>query len=275
MDNLINLETTVQVVKSPYDARDYTISADKELPEKYSLPAKVPVKNQGTKPTCVAHALASLVEYHNKVQNDNNYRAFSTEFIYGTRDIGYYVGDGMAIRDALKTIQKYGDPYKTDCPGNNDVAKAMETINAKVDAYRELAYPHRISTYYKVNNEDEIKTALYKHGPVVVSMNTYEGATIENDIYTYDKNAKSGRHCVLLYGWDERGWLVQNSWGTLYAGDGRFVIPYDYKFNEAWGVTDDINSPEVNVKKRNAFTNFIYKVYNAIVNWWLKVTDKT
>ena len=86
-----------EVVRSTFDARDYTINADTNLPTEYSCPAKVPVKNQGTKPTCVAHAAASLVEYHHKRQNDNNYRAFSTEFIYGTRDIGYYVGDGMMI----------------------------------------------------------------------------------------------------------------------------------------------------------------------------------
>lgn len=264
-----------EVVRSTFDARDYTINADTNLPTEYSCPSKVPVKNQGMKPTCVAHAAASLVEYHHKRQHDNNYRAFSTEFIYGTRDIGYYVGDGMMIRDALNTIRKYGVPFKTDCPGNNDVKEAMENINTKVDHYRELAYPHRVSTYYRCYTNDDIKTALVKHGPVLVSMNTYKGAEIVNDTYTYDPKAESGRHCVMVYGYDERGWLIQNSWGTLYAGDGRFVMPFDYKFNEAWGITDEIISDEVNIKKRNKFTNFIYKLYNNIVNWWLDITDKT
>ena len=145
----------------------------------------------------------------------------------------------------------------------------------RVKHYRELAYPHRISTYYRCYTNDDIKTALVKHGPVLVSMNTYEGAKIVNDTYTYDPRAEFGRHCVLVYGYDERGWLIQNSWGTLYAGDGRFVMPFDCKFNEAWGITDEIISDEVNIKKRNKFTNFIYKVYNKIVNWWLDITDKT
>lgn len=263
-----------EVVRSTFDARDYTINADTNLPTEYSCPVKVPVKNQGTKPTCVAHAAASLVEYHYKRQHDN-YRAFSNEFIYGTRDIDYYIGDGMMIRNALNTIRKYGVPFKADCPGNNDVKEAMENINKKVDHYRELAYPHRISTYYRCYTNDDIKTALVKHGPVLVSMNRYKGAKIVNDTYTYDPKAESSRHCVMVYGYDERGWLIQNSWGTFYAGDGRFVIPFDYKFNEAWGITDEIFSDEVNIKKRNKFTNFIYKVYNKIVNWWLDITDRT
>lgn len=269
--------TSIQAIRSKFDIRDYVIKAcsKEELPEAYSCPIKVPVKNQGSKPTCVAHAAASLIEYHNKLQHDNKYRAFSTEFIYGTRDIGYAVGDGMMIRNALTTLKKYGTPYKTDCPGNNDVKEAMEHINSKKDMYRELAYPHRLSTYYRCYSNDDIKTALVKHGPVLVSMNTYSDSKIVNDVYTYDPKADFGRHCVMIYGYDNRGWLIQNSWGTSWAGDGRFVMPYSFKFNEAWGCTDTIISDEIKVKKTNAFTNFIYKIYNKIVNWYLDLTDKT
>lgn len=266
---------TIEAIRSKFDARDYSINESSNLPEEYTCPSKVPVKNQGDKPTCVAHAAASLVEYHYKRQHDNAYRAFSTEFIYGTRDIGYYVGDGMSIRDALKTITKYGDPFKNDCPGNNNVQEAINNIYQDEDHYRELAYPNRISTYYRCLSNNAIKTALVNHGPVLVSMNTYEGAKIVDDTYTYDAKASYGRHCVMLYGYDSRGWLIQNSWGTGYAGDGRFVMPYSYKFNEAWGVTDNIVDDTIKVVKTNAFTKFIYKIYNAIVNWWLDLTDKT
>ena len=264
-----------EVIASSFDARDYSINAAKNLPETYTCPSKVPVKNQGSKPTCVAHAAAALAEYHYKRQHDNNFKSFSTEFIYGFRDVGYYVGDGMMIRNAIRTLQKYGTPFKTECPGNNDVKEAMENINNNLDKYKELAYPHRVSTYYRCYSNDDIKTAIYKHGPVLVSMNTYDGAKIVNDVYTYNQSKDYGRHCVMVYGWDERGWLIQNSWGTSYAGDGRFVMPFDYKFNEAWGVTDTIIDDEVNVKKQNAFTDFIYKIYNAVVNWFIKLTDKT
>ena len=257
------------VVESSYDARDYKIKADSEFPEEFELPYKVSVKNQGSKPTCVAHALSSLVEYHNLIET-GKYRKFSTEFIYGTRDIGYYIGDGMVIRDALKTIQKYGDCYYADCPGNHDTANAMKNINEKVEEYRDLAYPHRIGSYYRVKTPEEIKTALMNHGPVVISMTCKDNAYIADDIYCYPQDAEnSGRHCVLVVGWNENGWIIQNSWGALYAGDGYFTLPFDFKINEAWGTTDQKDDCSLLKRKvRNKFMNKVYEIINRIVNWF-------
>lgn len=257
------------VVESSYDARDYKIKADSEFPEEFELPYKVSVKNQGSKPTCVAHALSSLVEYHNLIET-GKYRKFSTEFIYGTRDIGYYIGDGMVIRDALKTIQKYGDCYYVDCPGNHDTADAMNNVNEKMEEYRDLAYPHRIGSYYRVKTPEEIKTALMNHGPVVISMTCKDNAYIADDIYCYPQDAEnSGRHCVLVVGWNENGWIIQNSWGALYAGDGYFTLPFDFKINEAWGTTDQKDDCSLLKRKtRNKFMNKIYKIINRIINWF-------
>lgn len=258
-----------QVVKSPYDARDYQIVAEKDFPETFELPKKVNVKNQGMRPTCVAHALSSLVEYHNLIET-GKYRKFSTEFIYGTRDIGYYIGDGMVIRDALKTVQKYGDCYYADCPGNHDTVDAMKNVNEKVEEYRDLAYPHRIGSYYRARTPGEIKTALMNHGPVVISMTCKGDAYIADDTYCYPQNAKnSGGHCVLIVGWNKRGWIIQNSWGTLYAGDGYFTLPFDFKIDEAWGTTDQEDDYSLLKRKaRNKFVNKVYKIINKIVNWF-------
>ncbi len=258
-----------QVIDSPYDVRDYKIIADNEFPETFELPKRMNIKNQGTKPTCVAHALSSLIEYHNLIET-GKYRKFSTEFIYGTRDIGYYIGDGMIIRDALKTIRKYGDCYHADCPGNHDTADAMKNVNEKVEEYRNLAYPHRIGSYYRVRTPEEIKTALMNHGPVVISMTCKKGAYISNDTYRYLQNAKdSGVHCVLIVGWNENGWIVQNSWGILYAGDGYFTLPFDFEINEAWGATDQKDDYSLLKRSpRNKFMNKVYEIINKIVNWF-------
>ena len=176
----------------------------------------------------------------------------------------------MVIRDALKTIQKYGDCYYADCPGNHDTADAMKNINEKVEEYRDLAYPHRISSYYRVRTPEEIKTALMNHGPVVVSMTCKENAYIADDTYCYPQNAKnSGRHCVLIVGWNENGWIIQNSWGALYAGDGYFTLPFDFKINEAWGTTDQKDDYSLLKRKaRNKFMNKVYEIINRIVNWF-------
>jgi hypothetical protein len=253
---------TNAVKKAEYDIRDYTIKADAALPDEYKSPVDIPVKNQLTKPTCVAHALASLVEYHNKRQN-GKYRRFSTEFIYGYRPEGYYLGDGMCIKDGLKTLLNVGDVYYTELEGNSHYKKAMEKVKANIVPLSYKAYPHRISAYYKLNNTDEIKTAIMRDGVVVASMNTYDGAKLVKDVYTYDPNAEHGAHCVLFIGWTKDGWLVQNSWGYLYGGDGKFILPFSFKLNEAWGVTDDIT--DITTPKRNKWLDVLYKLINAVV----------
>lgn len=253
----------MDVVKSLYDVRDYTIKPITEFPETFTLDT-VPVKNQWTKPTCTAHALSSACEYHHQRQH-GWYERFSTEFLYGLREKDYYIGQGMRIRDGLNTLLKYGNVFESDCEGNNDYVYAMNHVSKDVDHLKELAYPHRISSYFKISTTDELKTALMKYGPVVVSMNTYDGSKLVNDVYTCDTSKDHGSHCVYIYGWDERGWLVQNSWGWFYGWDGRFVIPFDFKFNEIWGITDDITDGIVR-PKRNKWIDIIYKIINKIVN---------
>ena len=261
-----------EVITSPIDIRDYRICAENDLPAEYTCPNLTKIKNQGSKPTCAAHAVASLVEYHHQRQT-NDYEAMSTEFIYGYREPTYHQGDGMVIRNALNTIRQLGDPYERDCPGNHDVAEAKKRVQADLDNLKQLAYPHRVSTYYRCYNEKDIKTALMKHGPVITSMNTYDGAKLVNDVYTWDPKANYGRHCVLIVGWDERGWLIQNSWGNSYGGDGRFIIPYNYKLNESWGITDTIVD-DTDIKKPNSFIKFIAEIYNKIVNAFMALFGK-
>ena len=249
---------------SPYDARDYKLvaSGTEEFPNTFKLPT-VTVKNQGSESSCVAHASSSVVEYHHKRQH-NEKVIFSTEFIYGLRDVGYYVGDGMYIRNALKTLRKYGDVPLTDLKGNNNYQKAMENVSSKLDELKEKAYPHRISSYFRADTEDAIKSALMNHGYVIASMNWHKGATLTDGIYTPTDEVRC-RHAIVIYGWNEKGWLAQNSWGGNWGNKGKFIIPFDFKLNEAWGITDNITD-NITMPKRGTIRDLLYKIINLIVN---------
>ena len=255
-------------LKSPYDARDYKLVASKSevFPDTFELP-KVTVKNQGSVNSCVAHAASSVVEYHHKRQH-NEKKSFSTEFIYGLRDVGYYVGEGMYIRNALNTLRKYGDVPTVDFRGNNEYQKAMENVSNKLDELKDKAYPHRISSYFRLYDENAIKSALINHGYVVVSMNWHKGAKLIDGIYTPTDEVRC-RHAIILYGWNEKGWLAQNSWGANWGNKGRFIIPFDFELNEMWGITDDITEDIVRPKTGKIWDVF-YKIYNAIVNFFTK-----
>lgn len=259
---------------SPIDVRDFKIAAAKRnFPATFVLP-EVTVKNQGSVGSCVAHACSSVVEFHNKRQEGTDI-VFSTEFIYGYRPTGYYVGEGMYIRDALKTLRKVGDCTKAELTGNHTYEEAIDAVEANLDELKDRAYPHRISTYAKVKTIEEIKTALMDFGYVVVSMTWHTDYKLVNGVYTYTSNKTRGNHCVIIYGWDERGWLVHNSWGIGWGQKGKFVVPFDFKWREAWAVTDSVVG-ELDIVRPadNWFIRTFSPILNKFANWFWSIVNK-
>ena len=256
---------------SPFDLRDYKVAVTAtEFPETFVLP-EVSVKNQGSTGSCVAHACSSVVEYHNKSQEGTDV-VFSTEFIYGYRPAGYHVGEGMYIRNALKTLRKLGDCPLADLPGNHKCPEAMKAVEAKLDELKDKAYPHRISNYAKVNTVDEIKQALMNFGYVVISMPWYKDYKLKNGVYTTTAKEKSGYHCMVLYGWNESGWLVHNSWGKSWGKKGKFIMPFDFKWAEAWAVIDEIKGEgDIIRPDDNWFVKTFAPIINVLVNFFRKL----
>lgn len=258
------------LIPSPPDIRDYTLAAGitkEKLPETF-MNESVKIKNQGARSTCVAHSLSSLVEFHN-LQETKSYDEFSTEFIYGCRTLDDYLGEGMHLRDGLKVIQKYGDVKYSVLPGNSIMNIARNKVIERFDELKEKAYPHRISAYYKINSLDELKYALYHYGPVPGAMKYYKKGKIASDgTYSYDTNNTYGNHAVLIVGWTEDGFIIQNSWGLFWGNKGYFKVLYkdmDILFYEYYGVTDNIN--DGNIKQPNKFIKFI----SPFINWILKL----
>lgn len=255
---------------SPYDIRDYRIAVSaKEFPETFELET-VSVKNQGSTGSCVAHACSTIVEYFNKIQEKND-TVFSTEFIYGYRPEGYYIGTGMYLRDALKTLLKMGDVTLDELKGNHEYEKAMEVVNKKLQdkAFENSAYANRISAYMRAYSESDIKNALMNYGYVLASMPWHKDYSLEDGVYTYGSDELSGYHAVVIYGWNETGWLVQNSWGKNWGKKGKFVIPFDFDLTETWAITDKVIGESDVVKPAEKWWVKIFGgIINKIVGWF-------
>lgn len=262
-------------IPSPKDIRDYKLNAaviqtTKKFPATFKL-THTKIKNQGGQSTCVAHALASLVEYYNLRDTKNNYR-FSTDFIYGCRTDQDYLGEGMYLRDGLKIIQKYGDVLYTQLPGNTNVPTARQKVFANFDDLVIQANPNRISTYYKIQTLNELKYALMNGGPVPASMKLFKDAKVKSDgMYNYTSKEIKGHHAVLIIGWDENNLIVQNSWGQTWGDHGIFYVPIkkiEEVFCEFYGVTDEITNviqPSPTVVKFSPLINFILQLINKLI----------
>lgn len=250
----------------PKDVRDYRIVAGAaqvaEFPKTFELKMRY-VKNQMNVSSCVAHSIAEVVEYHN-FQETNKDIIMSTGWIYGNRRETNYKGEGMYTRDAVATACKYGCVPLTVLPYNHEVPEAIKDFEDKYPEFGEYATKLRFSYYYRTRKENEIKQALLKDGPVVFAIEWYKDNQVVKGVIQRGKQ-KSGGHCMVIYGWDETGWKILNSWGLLWGNGGKAILPYDYPIEEAYGIADDILEDRDDIVKpyeKNWFTKAIAKILN-------------
>ena len=200
------------------DVRDYKVkmvASATVLPESYECPDMPDALDQGNVSSCVAHALALIVEWHSRRQGDSASR-MSTAFIYGNRMNSVYSGEGMVTRDAIDAVTKCGTCEKNDLPRNIEVPEAIEYFKENYFKLCDKAYPNRFTAYAGLGSDDSVKATLIKYGPVVMAMNWYKDIWLDkfNVMHTTQERKNiSGAHCMVIYGYNKDGWLVQNSWG--------------------------------------------------------------
>lgn len=253
---------------SKLDVRDYvakTTKSNSNNLNSYELPL-VRVKNQGQVGSCCAHVLSSVVEYFNYVQH-NIKTEMSVGYIYGNRTKTTHKGKGMIIRDALKTLSTYGTVTKDKFPYNVEIPDAVNKFNQYANGLYEEGTISRISSYYKVKTEADIKNALKLKYPVVIGIEWYSDMKVVNGILTTNKKTYRGGHCMLIYGWNENGWKVLNSHGITWGNRGTCIIPYDMNIREAWAVVDNIKDG-IQIKKpfSSKAGKTVAKVINAVGN---------
>lgn len=252
-------------IYSNFDVRDYQMVCSAQqynFPEEFELDT-VRIKNQMDTGSCVAHALSSIIEYYN-VKQRNDPTEMSVGYIYGNRSNSEHKGPGMIMRDALDIVVKYGDVPHDDFPHNMEVPKAIRLYEGMAFELYNVGKPNRISEYCRVGTINAAKLALMSGTPLLMAMDWYNDMTIDNDGVLHTRYAEyCGGHCMFVYGWNERGWKIQNSWGEDWGINGRFILPYEMGMAECWAVMDNIIEGAY-VKK--PFRSKIGKAFAKIVN---------
>lgn len=243
------------VVKSVEDKRDYQLSKLIQksvlLPKEYINPTPLIVLNQGSSSCCVACAISQsrhLMEY---IQSGDT-EIFSPMYIYGNRKVDDYHGEGMMPREALSNLKNFGICHKKDYDGFFSYQKAVKIYRNNKKELDSLAYPYRISSYYRLNTIKEIKEAIYTTGNVLLSYNVHDCffnpidgvVKCDDSMYVDEYNG----HEVLGIGFNEIGIIICNSWGEEWGNNGTAVIPYEYAIEEAWCCVDDITEDIVRSK---------------------------
>lgn len=251
------------------DLRDYrAVASEQEFPEEYAL--EMPnVKSQGTVGSCVAHSLATATEYFNKKETGTDL-TMSTGYIYGNRLYSTHKGTGMYTRDAIKTLSKYGNVPYVDFPHNVEVPYAIELFDSKAAELENIGLDFKIASYFRLNDDNAIKAHLMDGNVVIFSMYWFDDIKIEKGIMktAQVKSASTGGHCMVIYGWNKDGWLVQNSWGPLWGKGGRFILPYNISRKETWGIVDAKSSSNLQLEKpfKSKVGAFVAKIIHKIIS---------
>ena len=268
-----NAVASMGAIFSPIDVRDYKpaeVARAMEYPTAFSVELGK-VKNQGAVSSCVAHSLSEVLEYSWRDKNID----MSVGFIYGNRKTSDYKEEGMIVRDALKALNQYGDVENSKFDYNKEVPKVIELFEEKYPELKDGALPFKIEKYYRCNTPEEMKTALMVDGPLVFAMKWFSDIKVGKDGImksTWDPNLNGGGHCMVIYGWNENGWLIRNSWGTTWGKGGNAILPFDAPIRECWGIRDEIDENDVDIVKpyNNKVAQFFAKIINFFANLFKK-----
>lgn len=252
-------------IKEEEDKRDYKMKVSKVaksvvFPKEFKLDMPN-VKDQGIVNSCVAHSLSTLLE---KVYLEKG-KKFSVGFIYGYRPDNYYQGQGMHPREAMKTLQKIGDVENRHFDHNKEMREIKELVDANFDRLSPLAANFKIKGYSRIYTEQEIKECLFNGMPVPASIPVRKDLALdENNVLKYTTGEPQGYHMITICGWNDKGFIFQNSWGLDWGDKGQAIIPYGYDIDTAWAVSTESNNIETYQTKQQKFYVFIFSILEKI-----------
>lgn len=253
---------------SPYDERDYCLDSlimrAVILPSEYIVPIPAIIADQKKCSSCVSCTLAQI-KHSQEFEEVGDDRMFSAAYIYSNRKDTDYQGIGMYPREALQNLVEYGVCHEDDFHGYDkyeyEILKEQYLENK--NTLDRKAKPYRIASYYRLNDVEEVKIALYTVGYCQICYPVYKCLynPDKNGFIKYNKLSRGknyGGHSMTCVGYSDKkqALAIVNSWGKDYgtsidgvAEGGCIWIPYEYEFSEAWSVVDATTQKEL--LKRN------------------------
>lgn len=238
-------------IPSPKDERDYTLAksiriVDEKLPDTYLPSFNAMVKDQGEVGKCVASAKSSTREDREYKQNGKKL-LFSEDFLYANRADDDWQGSGMYPREALKSLQKNGIvPMGSFRYWGREYPELKKILTPMLETLLPIAYPYRISAYYRTYDTRERLLSLLNLGSQTFTFPLWESflKTGKDGIVPAPSGEFLGYHEMAVYGWQtingQKHIAGQNSWSYRFGNGGRFLYNVDYPIQESWAEEDDI-----------------------------------
>ena len=245
------MEYILTFKQSPDDERDFIFKNENlntfknTFPETLDLRNELmPVRNQGSQGTCYAQSAACMKEWQEK-HNYNNNEYFSPQFFYNLRSNKYDENqnndEGMYGRDVMILLKTYGICTEKLYP----YGKIENKVDITADVF-EKAKLNIIDTYARIYTIDDLKMSLFLNGPALIGFPVYNYS--DQMWERIGNETMKGGHAMTVVGYDKVGFIIRNSWGDRWNGDGYTKYYYnDWGAHwEIWSTVDkkDIFPPE-------------------------------
>ena len=91
-----------------------------------------------------------------------------------------------------------------------------------------------IMEYALVHSEQALKTAITVNGPCLAGMSVRDSR--RPDFWNGTK--QEGMHGVAVIGWNDKGFIIKNSWGEDFGNNGTVILPHERfsEFKEIWTI---------------------------------------
>ena len=223
----------LNLIPSPNDSRDFIfkqeniVGTEKNYPKELDLRKELmPVRNQGTQGTCYAQSACCMKEWQEKQNYDFN-EYFSPQFFYNLRSNKYdndnSNDEGMFGRDVMKLLKTYGICAEKMYPYG--LIEHKDNISEEIYKAAKINVIH---AYAKINTISDLKMSLYLNGPALVGFPVYN---YTGQMWKQRNNETfKGGHAMTIVGYNEEGFLIRNSWGESWNGNGYTIYYY-----EDWG----------------------------------------
>lgn len=205
-------------------------------------PEMLPIRNQGNQGSCGAMASIAMKEWQER-KNVGLKEYLSAQFLYNNRSNLYDSNpgnnEGMYPRDILKILQKIGTCLEKNYP----YGKIEPKDKIPPSLYTE-AKKYVIKGYAQVTSADDLKQCLFQNGPCIIAVSVYDYGT---SMWKRNRGETLlGGHMMSICGYNEKRFIIRNSWGINWGDKGYTYMPYN-KFNlayECWTTIDDLNTPK-------------------------------
>jgi C1A family cysteine protease len=224
-------------VPQPRDYRDYQLKdlllqlPPLSLQPEVNLSMWVPsAYNQLNLGSCTGNGIAGVLEFLLKKEGKEVFTPSRLAIYYLEREMEKTINEdaGAIIRDGIKACANNGVFPETLWPYLVDKFK----IDPPKSCWAQAKH-HKIIEYLSVEPTiNGIKSALSLGYPVVFGMQVFSNfMDIKSDgIMSMPSGDYEGGHCVWMFGNSDSKAIFscQNSWGTDWADNGKFYMPYDY-----------------------------------------------